>query len=114
MPYCKYCGKKLEGGEKCSCPEASEKNSTLAGAADEIKEAASEKIENISENAAGLKNESEKAARIGISFVSSSFLRTTAVSKPLISGIMTSSRIRSGCSFFVCSIHVVPLFAVHT
>lgn len=60
MPYCKYCGKKLEGGEKCSCPEASEKNNTLAGAADEIKEAASEKIENISDNAAGLKNESEK------------------------------------------------------
>ena len=51
---------------------------------------------------------------MGISLVASSFFRITAVSKPLISGIITSSRIRSGCSVLAISIQVVPLLAVQT
>ena len=51
---------------------------------------------------------------IGISAVSGSFFKMTAVSKPLMSGIITSSRIRSGFSAFACSMHILPQLAVHT
>ena len=51
---------------------------------------------------------------MGISLVSGSFFRIAAVSKPLISGIMTSSRIRSGFSALACSMHILPQLAVQT
>lgn len=60
MPYCKYCGKKLEDEEKCSCPEASAKNEHLANADAEIKDSASDTIETISENAAELSDQGKE------------------------------------------------------
>ena len=51
---------------------------------------------------------------MGMSFVPSSLFSTVAVSKPFMSGIITSSKIRSGCSFLAISMQVVPLLAVHT
>ena len=49
---------------------------------------------------------------IGISAVSGLDLRRCATSKPLKSGIITSSSTKSGCSLSTCSKACRPLFAV--
>ena len=51
---------------------------------------------------------------MGMSLSSGSFFMMTAVSNPLMSGIMTSSNTRSGFSALACSMHIFPQLAVQT